>query len=283
MNWRERYARYRRYGLDPLPADATDAQREAHIAQLRALRKQRQRKVALRSGLGTLALVVAAALLLYWLLMTIGGRDALLRQIVARLPAGSELTWKSAEGPASGPMTLHGVHFAMPRQRDPDCVPTKTASCAMGRIVFDADAVVVDPAIRPLLGKRLRLDALDVRGATLDLPRSDKAVRTAEVARRAAGHRAAAGAAGARDPRRRAEAAAGRRSAGRHPQRARRPGRVERTAARRTPARGQRPRRVHAARRLRAARGLPQRPRRHRGAARAGRTHRATAGAGGER
>ena len=174
VNWRERYARYRRYGLDPLPADATDAQREAHIAQLRALRKQRQRKVALRSGLGTLALVVAAALLLYWLLMTIGGRDALLRQIVARLPAGSELTWKSAEGPASGPMTLHGVHFAMPRQRDPDCVPTKTASCAMGRIVFDADAVVVDPAIRPLLGKRLRLDALDVRGATLDLPRSDK-------------------------------------------------------------------------------------------------------------
>ena len=120
MNWRERYARYRRYGLDPLPADATDAQREAHIAQLRALRKQRQRKVAWRSGLGTLALVVAAVLLLYWLLMTIGGRDALLRQIVARLPAGSELTWKSAEGPASGPMTLHGVHFAMPRQRDPD-------------------------------------------------------------------------------------------------------------------------------------------------------------------
>ena len=174
VNWRERYARYRRYGLDPLPGDATDAQREAHIAELRALRKKRQRKVALRSGLGTLALIIGVALLLYWLLMTIGGRDALLRQIAARLPAGSELTWKSAEGPASGPMTLHGVHFSMPRQRDPDCVPTKTASCAMGRIVFDAGTVVVDPAIRPLLGKRLRLDALDVHDATLDLPRSDK-------------------------------------------------------------------------------------------------------------
>ena len=44
----------------------------------------------------------------------------------------------------------------------------------MGRIVFDADTIVVDPAIRPLLGKRLRLDALDISGATLDLPRSDK-------------------------------------------------------------------------------------------------------------
>lgn len=174
MNWRERYARYRRYGLDPLPDGASDAQREAHIAELRALRKKRQRKVALRSGLGTLAVIIGVALLLYWLLMTIAGRDVLLRQIAVRLPAGSELTWKSAEGPASGPMTLHGVHFSMPRQRDPDCVPTEDASCAMGRIVFDADTVVVDPAIRPLFGKRLRLDALDLRGATLNLPRSDK-------------------------------------------------------------------------------------------------------------
>ena len=174
MNWRERYLRYRRYGLDPLADDASDEQREARIAELRTLRRKRQRKVALHSGIGTLALAVLAALLLYWLLMTIAGRDVLLRQIVARLPTGTELTWKSAEGPASGPMTLRGVHFSMPRQRDPDCVPTKTASCAMGRIVFDADTVVVDPAIRPLLGKRLRLDALDVHDATLDLPRSDK-------------------------------------------------------------------------------------------------------------
>ena len=174
MSWRERYQRYRRYGLDPLPADADDAQREARIAELRSLRRKRQRTVALRSGLGTLALAVVAGLLLYWLLMTIGGRDVLLRQIVARLPADTALTWKSAEGPASGPMTLRGVHFSMPRQRDPDCVPTPQASCAMGRIVFDADTIVLDPAIRPLLGKRLRLDALDITGATLDLPRSDK-------------------------------------------------------------------------------------------------------------
>jgi translocation and assembly module TamB len=173
VNWRERYARHRRYGLDPLPGDATEAQREARIAELRTLRRARQRKVALRSGLGALALAVVVALLLYWLLMTIGGRDVLLRQIAARLPAGSVLTWTSADGPASGPMTLHGVHVSMPRQRDPGCVPTKAASCAMGRIEFAADTVVLDPAIRPLLGRRLRLDALDVRGATLDLPRGD--------------------------------------------------------------------------------------------------------------
>ena len=144
------------------------------IAELRAKRRARMRVLGVRSALVSLALIVVVALLLYWLLMTLGGRDVLLRQIVARLPAGSELTWKSAQGPASGPMTLRGVHFSMPRQRDPDCVPTITASCAMGRIVFTADTVVLDPALRPLLGRRLRLDVLDIRGARLDLPHSDK-------------------------------------------------------------------------------------------------------------
>jgi translocation and assembly module TamB len=174
VSLRARYQRYRRFGLDPLPEDAGVAQREARIAEVRALRRRRQRTIALRSGIGTLALVVLAALLLYWLLMTIGGRDLLLRQIVARLPAGTELTWESAEGPASGPMVLRGVHFSMPRQRDPDCVPSAQASCAMGRIVLNAEQVTVDPALRPLLGRTLRLDTLDIVGTTLDLPRSDK-------------------------------------------------------------------------------------------------------------
>src|SRR5690606_26651593 len=75
--------------------------------------------------------------------------------------------------PAAGPLTLRGVHFSMPRQIDPACMPTDTASCEMGRIVLDAQTVVLDPALRPLLGKRLRLDALVVQGATLSLPRSD--------------------------------------------------------------------------------------------------------------
>jgi translocation and assembly module TamB len=139
-----------------------------------AARRALARRLALRSAAGTLALVVMLALFAWWLLTTFGGRDFLLAQIVARLPAGTTLTWQSAEGPASGPLTLHGVRFSMPRQIDPDCVPTEAASCATGRIVFTAQAAVLDPAIRPLFGKRLRLDALDVRGATLDLPQSDK-------------------------------------------------------------------------------------------------------------
>ncbi|MFS8136784.1 MAG: translocation/assembly module TamB domain-containing protein [Thermomonas sp.] len=128
----------------------------------------------MRSGLGTAAIVVLAGVLIYWLVMTVGGRDVLLAQIKTRLPADTTLTWRSAEGPASGPLILHGVHFSMPRQRDPDCKPTPQASCAMGTIVFDADTVMLDPALRPLLGRRLRLDALEVSGATLNLPRSDK-------------------------------------------------------------------------------------------------------------
>ena len=173
MNWRERYRRYQRYGMQPLPADASQAQRDAYAAELKQRRRTRRRKLALRSGAVTVALALLVAGLLYWLLMTVGGRDMLLAQIVARLPAGSSLTWRKAEGPASGPMTLHGVRFTLPRQRDPDCVPSATASCAMGRIVFTAETVVLDPAIRPLLGRTLRLDALAVTGATLDLPRGD--------------------------------------------------------------------------------------------------------------
>ena len=173
MNWRARYQRYRRYGLEPLADDASDAQREARIAELRLLRRKRQRKIAWRSGLFALAVVVGIGLLLYWLLMTIGGRNALLQEIVSRLPADTKLTWAAADGPVAGPMTLRDVHFSMPRQRDPDCKPTPSASCAMGRIVFEAKTVMLDPAIRPLLGRTLRLDALEIADAALQLPRSD--------------------------------------------------------------------------------------------------------------
>jgi translocation and assembly module TamB len=170
---RERYRHFRRYGLDPLPKDAGEEQREARITDLAKLRRQRRRKLAIHSAAGTLALVVLVGVLVYWLVMTIGGRDVLLAQIKARLPAGAQLSWRSAEGPVAGPLILHGVHFSMPHQRDPDCKPTPQASCAMGTIVFDADKVMLDPALRPLLGRRLRLDALEVTGATLNLPRSD--------------------------------------------------------------------------------------------------------------
>ena len=86
-------------------------------AQRQAARRALARRVALRSALGIAALGVLLGVLGWWLLTTIGGRDVLLQQIVARLPTGTTLTWHDAEGPASGPLTLHDVRFAMPRQR----------------------------------------------------------------------------------------------------------------------------------------------------------------------
>lgn len=147
---------------------------ETRIAELRAKRRARLRMLALRSALLGIGVFVLVVLALGWLLNTVGGRDLLLRQIVARLPAGTTLAWSRAEGPVSGPLVLHDVRFSMQRQRDPACVPAPRASCAMGTIHFRAALVVLDPAIRPLLGRRLRLDALVVRDAALDLPRSDK-------------------------------------------------------------------------------------------------------------
>ena len=174
--WRERYARYRRYGLDPLADDATPQQREERLAELRKLRRRRQRKVAIRSGLGTLLLVVLVAALAWWLLTTVGGRNVLLARIVAALPANASLSWDSAEGPASGPLSLHGVRFTWATCADEDRPVNATfATCKDRRTtVFTAKTVTLNPSIRPLLGRKLRLDALDVDGATLDIVGEDK-------------------------------------------------------------------------------------------------------------
>ena len=160
--------------VPPPRPDATPAEREERIKALRARRRERLREVALRAvflGTGLALLLVVAA---WWLLGTIGGREVLLSQIVSRLPEGSTLTWERAEGPASGPLVLHGVHFVLPRQRDPECAPTPDATCAMGEIVFEARRVMLDPHVMPLLGWRLRLERLEIAGARLSLPESDE-------------------------------------------------------------------------------------------------------------
>ena len=136
--------------------DLTPEEREARIAELRARRRARVRVLAIRSGIATAALLVVLAIALYWLLQTVAGRDVLLNQIIARLPAGSSFTWKKAEGPLAGPLTLHGVDFRY------------------DRIHFTAERIYLDPDLRPLLGKRLRLDALQLSNATLDIPKSDE-------------------------------------------------------------------------------------------------------------
>jgi len=155
------------------PRAVPPEERERRIAELRARRRRRLRLLAWRSAFFVIGIAVLVAVLLYWLLGTVGGRDVLLRQIVARLPPGATLTWEKAVGPAAGPMTLRGVRFTLPRQLDPDCVATVRVTCKTGTLVFTADTLVVDPALRPLLGRRLRLDALVVQDATLVLPESD--------------------------------------------------------------------------------------------------------------
>ncbi len=105
------------------------------------------------SLLGLLGLLIA---LFYWLLQTASGRDALLHQIVVRLPDEAALSWDKVEGPLAGPLTLHGVDFHWEQ------------------IHFSAERLYLDPDLRPfsLLGRRLRLDRLEIDNATLELPPS---------------------------------------------------------------------------------------------------------------
>ena len=139
--------------IDP---DLTPEEREERIAELRSKRRARVRFLAIRTGVLTAVLVVVLIGVVYWLVSTIAGRDALLSQVVQRLPANASLTWRSAEGPVRGPLTMHDMRFTY------------------DAIVFTAERVTLEPALLPLLGKHLRLDALQVENATLDLPPSDE-------------------------------------------------------------------------------------------------------------
>ena len=120
-----------------------------------------------------LLLGLAVAALLGWLLYTASGRDLLLRQAVAQLPAGSTLTWTQAKGHLAGPLTLRGVQLRMPMQRDGDCVATAQAACAMGTLKLDAGTFTLEAALLPLLTRSVRVHSLRLADARLDLPRDD--------------------------------------------------------------------------------------------------------------
>ncbi len=161
----------RRRRVDP---DLTPEQREARIQALRARRRARAKVLARRSAFTAFGLALLVLVLAWWLLQTLGGRDFLLAQVKARLPAGTSLSWGGAEGPVSGPMTLHDVRFVQRLCPDKGGEPVPYGRCAKpGTLTFTARRIVVDPAIRPLLGKLLRLDTMIVEGAALDLPKSD--------------------------------------------------------------------------------------------------------------
>ena len=114
---------------------------------------------ARRGGYGLAILLVAVLLLLAWLFNTIAGRDVLLARIVGALPADATLTWTEAEGPAAGPLTLRGVYFAYHGHE------------------FRAREVMLDPALQPLIWRKLRLDALRVRDAQLVIAPSNEPFR----------------------------------------------------------------------------------------------------------
>ena len=124
---------------------------------LKERRKARLRVLAIRSTIGATALAVLGLLLLYWLLQTVAGREVLMAQVVARLPADASLTWERAEGPLAGPLILHDVDFRWGAD-----------------IHFAAKRAYLDPDIRPLLGRKLRLDALQLTDAQLNLGRSEE-------------------------------------------------------------------------------------------------------------
>ncbi|PZU19467.1 MAG: pathogenicity protein, partial [Stenotrophomonas sp.] len=137
------------------PDEVSPEEREARIAELRAKRKARLRTLAVRSGITITVLVLLGLFALYWLLQTVAGREVLLAQVVARLPAGSSLTWSKAEGPLAGPLILHDLDFRY------------------NELHFTAGQAYLDPDIRPLLGRKLRLDALRISDATLELGPSE--------------------------------------------------------------------------------------------------------------
>lgn len=132
---------------DPRPAAPAPAPRR---------RFYRRRRFWAWSGISLLSLGLVALLLAYWLLQTVAGRDVLLAQIIARLPAGASLTWNRIEGPLAGPLTLYGVDFKY------------------DQIHFTAERAHLEPDLRPLLGRKLRLDVLELSNATLDVPKSDE-------------------------------------------------------------------------------------------------------------
>lgn len=117
-------------------------------------RRWRRRGLWIGGVLGLLGL--GLLVLLAWLLQTAAGRDWVLAQVAARLPAGAAFSWQRAEGTLAGPLRLQSVDFRY------------------GQVHFSAERIVLDPRLGPLLRRRLRLDRLELAGARLALPKSEE-------------------------------------------------------------------------------------------------------------
>jgi translocation and assembly module TamB len=152
-----------------------DQKRDSNRASSRDDGRARRRWLGVRSVMLMLAIVVLAIVGVYWLFNSLRGRDVLLDQIVARLPPGVELRWSRAEGPATGPMTLYDVRYLQRSCPDANGQPVAWPNCATPQITtFAAKRVTLDPTLRPLLGRTLRLETLEIADAALVLPESDE-------------------------------------------------------------------------------------------------------------
>jgi translocation and assembly module TamB len=152
----------------------TSEDRDPRRADDSAPRPKCLRRFALRGVLLTCVLALLAIVIAYWLLNTERGRDALLDQIVARLPPGTELRWARAEGPATGPLTLYDVRYVQRTCPDAQDRPVAWPNCKTPQITtFAARRVSFDPTLRPLLDGTLRLESLAVADAALILPEDD--------------------------------------------------------------------------------------------------------------
>ncbi len=103
-----------------------------------------------------IGLVLLALLAVYWLLQTVAAAMCCWPSVVARLPVGASFTWDKVDGPVAGPLTLYNVDF---RYDD---------------IHFHAERAHLEPDLRPLLGRKLLLDKLELTNATLNLAKSDE-------------------------------------------------------------------------------------------------------------
>lgn len=99
--------------------------------------------------------LLVVLLLSTWLLRSTGGRDWLLARAIATLPVGSTLRWQSLDGSLSGPLEIHGLHYAYKAHR------------------FDAARLRIDHALWPLLSGRLDINSLTIEGATWVIARDD--------------------------------------------------------------------------------------------------------------
>jgi translocation and assembly module TamB len=112
----------------------------------------RRRRILLITAAALVVLVLLAVLAVAWLLNTGGGRDFALARLQATL-APDSLSVERAEGPLTGPLTLHGVHYTS----------DEGIEIRIARLHLDYSP-------RGLLGRRVEIHTLEADDVDVRLP-----------------------------------------------------------------------------------------------------------------